>query len=179
METIYLFHDREESPDKLEKLEEILKNALPPTNILRPYLPHIHPGLKIEDSYHHIMDKFDVSRTSAIIGVGWGGLLAAKLQEDLAANWNSTPRHFKVIALAAPTMEGNIVLTKRLPDRRALYSSQDKTIQPRTNWSDFAEAYEYTPLLFHDIEANSYMLAYLIKTWLSGKNVEQEILSLK
>ncbi len=173
MNTIYLFHDREDSPDKLEKLEETLRDALPPTNFLRPYLPHIHPGVSAADSFNRITTKFQFPPNVTIIGAGWGGLIAAKLQESLRGD-------LKVIALAAPTMADGVILGKRVSNRLALYSTQDKSIMPHANWNDLtSEAYEYTPLMFHDIEANSYMLAYLIKTWLSGKSVEQEILSLK
>jgi hypothetical protein len=168
MEPIYLFHDQGEGPDTLERFEDLLKNALPETKYIRPYLPHIHPGVSAEDSFARISSKFNFPEKSVIIGVGLGGLIAAKYQENRP--------DMRVIALASPTNAHGLSLKIKMDNRMAIYSSRDEKIKPYTNWPEFShQAYEYTPLLFHDVESSRYMLSYLIKMYLVGGDVEKEI----
>lgn len=172
MNTIYLFHDRGVGPETLQKLEEILRNALPDTNYVAPYLPHTHTGISAEDSYNRVNSKFRFPVGSVIIGVGLGGLIAAKIQETARPD-------LKIVAIAAPTQEDKVILEKKIPGRLALYSTKDDLIKPNTNWELFSfEAHDYTPLMFHNVEDNNYMLAFLVKTWLEGKSVEKELLSI-
>jgi hypothetical protein len=164
---IHIFHDRGQGPEDLEQFKLLLKRSLPQTDYEIPHLPHLNTGVKTEDSFKLIAQRNHYPSGTIVIGFGLGGLLAAKLQET---------QDLTVIAISAPTQDGGIRLNTKVSGRLAVYSSHDERIMPFTNWPDFtADAFECTPLMFHDIDDNRYKLALIIRQYLQGGNYREEL----
>jgi len=160
---IFLFHDRGEDPENLEPFVELLKKFLPDSRFIVPYLPHYNIGIKLVDSLQFILTRQYFPSNSVIVGVGIGGLLAAKFQEDYR-------KDITVIAIASPTHAEDIQLREKIDQRWAIFSSHDKQLVSSDNWEDFTTfVCQYTPLLFHDINVSKYNLAYIISQYLKGK----------
>jgi hypothetical protein len=157
---IHIFHDRGQDPESLDQFMLLLKRSLPQADFDVPYLPHFNSGIKAEDSFRLIAQRNHFPSGTIVIGIGLGGLIAAKLREN---------QDLTVIAIAAPTQADGVWLKTKARNRLAVYSSHDERIMPFTNWPEFtSEAYECTPLLFHDIDDNRYKLASTIKQYLTG-----------
>jgi hypothetical protein len=164
---IHIFHDRGQGPEELEQFRLLLKRSLPQTEYDIPHLPHLNTGVKAEDSFKLISMRNHFPSGTIVIGFGLGGLLAAKLQET---------QDLTVIAIAAPTQCDGIKLKTKERHRLAVYSSHDEQIMPFTNWPNFTvDAFECTPLMFHDIDDNRYKLALVIREYLRGGNYKSEL----
>lgn len=162
---IHIFHDRGQGPEDLEQFKLLLKRSLPQTDYEIPHLPHLNTGVKAEDSFKLIAQRNHFLSGTIVIGFGLGGLLAAKLQET---------QDLTVIAIAAPTQWDGIKLKGKETHRLAIYSSHDEQLMPFTNWPDYTpEAFECTPLMFHDIDDNRYKLALIIERYLQGENYKE------
>jgi hypothetical protein len=164
---IHIFHDRGQGPEDLEQFRLLLKRSIPQTDYDIPHLPHLNTGIKAEDSFKLIAQRNHFPSGTVVIGFGLGGLLAAKLQET---------QDLTVIAIASPTQWDGVRLKTMSRHRLAIYSSHDEHIMPFTNWADFTdEAFECTPLMFHDIDDNRYKLARIVKEYLQGGNFKTEL----
>jgi hypothetical protein len=163
---IHIFHDRGQDPEDLQQFALLLERSLPQTSYDLPILPHFNTGVKTEDSFRLIAQRNHFHSGTIIIGIGLGGLLAAKLQEI---------QDLTVIAIAAPTQWDGVKLRTKNRNRLAVYSSHDENIMPFTNWLDYTDdAFECSPLMFHDISDNRYKLALVVKQYLQGGDYKNE-----
>lgn len=113
----------------------------------------------------------EVPPNSVIFGIGLGGLLAAKLQEDFPA------KRLSVVAVNAPCSEGSIGLNNTVPNRIAIYSSAYTPIAGRCDWSRYAgQAYD-VPWLPHGIKNTKYGLAHLLTAYMQIENLAFEVAS--
>lgn len=169
----YLLHDRG-TPDDVDKLAEIMSKKLGTDYYFfkRPQPPHEF----IEDvapdvSYRWLKTYFlpDTLINSVIFGIGLGGLLAAKLQEDFPA------RNLSVIAVNAPTTEGLISLDRSVHQSRvALYSSVYPTLAD-CDWSKYAPQVYDVAWLQHGIKNTKYGLAYLLSAYMRQEDISTQV----
>ena len=133
----------------------------------RPRLPHADPAVLAEESLAWLR-TLELPAATVLIGVSLGGLLAARLQEDGRED-------LRVICLNSPTWADGVVVQRRMPDRLALYSSNDGVIAGRTaNWPQLAMAFDL-PWLTHDTSAHARELTPLIIAWLEEHSVPHAI----
>jgi len=87
------------------------------------------------DLHHGLLAELDLPRSTTVLGIGVGGLVAAKLQEQ------SRP-DLHVICIASPTREDGVELRFPSYSRLAIYSPVDPDIGDRVgNWSKLARVY--------------------------------------
>jgi pimeloyl-ACP methyl ester carboxylesterase len=166
----YILHDRG-SPDDTDKLADIMAKKLGTDYYFfkRPQPPYeFNEEVSSTVSYRWLTTYFlpDTLINSVIFGVGLGGLLAAKLQEDYPA------RNLSVVAINSPTTEGLISLTGSVKGRVALYSSVYPTL---TDWAKFAPQVYDVPWLQHGIKNTKYALAYLMSAYMKQEDVSSQV----
>lgn len=111
---------------------------------------------------------------SVIFGIGLGGLLAAKLQEDFVNG-------ISVVAINSPLFEGTVGLSGTLvPSRVAIYSSHYPPISDRVaQWPGVASQAYDVPWLEHGTILPKYALAHLIVSYMKEENISAEVEALK
>lgn len=169
---VYLFHGKGGSPNgSVLNLEAVLQHAYYDSRFVRPLLPHTDPDVKAEASLDWAFLQFrkEVLPGSLIIGISLGGLIAARLQE-LAPQLN-----LSVIALMSPTSCDGVKVEEKSEQRLALYSTEDKLIEGRTNWPAYARAFDLPMLRYHDTNLCKYAVCYLISQYIQGKDMAYEI----
>ena len=156
---IYLFHGKGGSPQgSVKLLESTLRPLLPNHDFFRPELLHYDPAILAEDSLA-ALDKLNVPANAIIIGISLGGLVAARLQE-------TSRKDLTVICISSPTWADGIRLQHRMPNRLAIYSSNDEVIAGRTaEWPSLAEANDI-PTLTHNTDQHVAQLSQLVSAYI-------------
>jgi pimeloyl-ACP methyl ester carboxylesterase len=157
---IYLFHGKGGSPNgSVRLLESTLRPLLPNFDFRRPQLLHHDPEILAEVSLA-ALPRLNIPDSSIIIGISLGGLIAARFQETLRDD-------LTVVCVSSPTWADGVRLQRAMPDRLALYSSNDEGIAGRTSaWPSLAEAHDI-PTLTHDTDRHVERLAPLITAFLN------------
>jgi hypothetical protein len=169
----YLLHDRGSSED-VERLATIMANKVGANDNLfkLPQPPYeFKEDASALESYRWLRQYLlpEVLGNSIMIGFGIGGLLAARLQEDFPA------KNISVVAVNAPTSEGQIVLNNPVFNRIAIYSSAYSPIIGPCNWSQFTpQAYD-VPWLMHGVKNTKYGLAYLLTSYMQSENISADV----
>jgi len=171
----YLLHDRGNMED-VERLAVIMAERVGNLSefFKRPQPPYeFKEDASALESYHWLCSSFlpVVMCNSVIFGIGLGGLLAAKLQEDYPA------KGLSVVAINAPCFEGTISLDSLAPSRVAIYSSAYNPIIGRCDWGRFTtQAYD-VPWLQHGLVNTKHGLAYLLTSYMQIENLAAEVAS--
>lgn len=155
--TVYLLHGRGGWPGgSVLKLQESLQAVFPEVRYVRPELPHgRQQGQQAAEVSVAFLADLALETGALVIGISLGGLVAAMLQE-------TTREDLHVICISSPTWADGVKLQTRMPNRLALYSSQDQIIAGRTSsWPALAEAYDL-PWLSHDTDVHKVELAQMI-----------------
>ena len=166
-----LLHGKGGSPEgSVKDIEALLRNHYPQkpvSSFQRPRLLHADGEILAEQSLAELQ-KRDIPKSTVVIGISLGGLLAAKLQEQGRED-------LRVICLNSPTWADAVRLERRMPERLAFYSSNDNVIAGRTeHWPRLATAFDL-PWLTHDTSAHAPELTPLIIAYLEGRNVAHAI----
>lgn len=164
---IFLLHGRGGSPDgSVKQLEEELRHCYangPADSFQRPKLLHSTPDVLAEESLADLAAR-NLPQNAVVIGISFGGLLAAKLQEQGREDLD-------VVAISAPTWADAVVVQKRMPNRLAFYSSTDEVLAGRTkDWPQLSQAFDL-PWLTHDTDRHKRELARLVSAYLTGESV--------
>lgn len=170
-QNIYLFHDRGGSPDgAVLNLEAILQHAFYDVKFWRPDFPHRDLGVKAEESLDYAILQYrkEIIPNSLIVGIGLGGLIAAKLQE-LSPHLN-----LSVITLMSPMHAGVVSLEEKNKQRIAFYSKEDPEALYHSDWP-FAETFDLPMLRYHEINNCKYAICYLIVTYIQGKGLTEAV----
>ena len=163
---VVFLHGKEELPDGMvAQLEGILKSAYPDVKFFRPYIPNVP-----SDEAYKCLAQFmpALQPNSLLVGVGRGGLLAARLQKSFPA------LHFHVIAINAPTSDGSLSTGSFYPDRVAFFSSRYAPIANRCGWRSVS------PLAF-DLDwmksgkNHFHALCYLISGYMQGNDMADTV----
>jgi hypothetical protein len=171
----YLLHDRG-TPEDVERLARIMAGKVGTDYdfFKRPQPPYeFKEDASALESYRWLSSSLlpVVPSNSVIFGIGLGGLLAAKLQEDYPA------KRLSVVAVNAPCFEASINLNNTVPNRIAIYSSAYTPISGRNDWGRYAgQAYD-VPWLQHGIKYTKYGLAYLLTAYMQIENLAIEVAS--
>lgn len=127
---------------------------------VRPGLPHGDPNVPAESSVEFLRE-IPMEPGSLVIGISLGGLVAAKLQEELRPDLH-------VICISSPTWADGVKLEHRVANRVALYSPADEVIAGRIeDWPQLAEAYRFG-WLSHDTDHHLGPLTSLIGAYIRG-----------
>jgi hypothetical protein len=171
----YLLHDRG-TPEDVEKLAGIMATKVGTVEgfFKRPRPPYEYKeNASALESYLWLRSYLlpEIPCNSVIFGIGLGGLLAAKVQEDFPA------KGLSVVAVNAPTFEGIIGLSNLVSNRVALYSSVYAPVAARCEWDRYAgQAYDVS-WLQHGIKNTKYGLAYLLASYMQIENLAAEVAS--
>jgi pimeloyl-ACP methyl ester carboxylesterase len=166
--SIYLLHGKGGSPDgSVNQLQEELLHHFPadtPGQLFqRPKLLHSDPNVLAEDSLADLAAR-NLPQSAIVIGISFGGMLAARLQEQ-------GRNDLDVIAISSPTWADAVAVATRMPNRVALYSSKDEVLAGRTkNWPQLAQAFDL-PWLTHDTDHHKRELARLVFACLNGESL--------
>lgn len=169
-QNIFLLHGKGGSPEgSVKQLEEELRRYYPWSQFSgafhRPKLLHSNPDVLTEESLADLAAR-NLPTNAAVIGISLGGLVAAKLQE-------SGREDLHVICISSPTWADGVRLERMMPNRLALYSSEDEVIAGRTEqWPSLAEAHDLA-WLTHDTDTHKEKLARLVAAYLDGRSVEE------
>lgn len=169
--TIYLFHDQEGTTNgTVLTLELLLRRMYPELDYVRPMLIHQDSRIVPEEAYADIkraIESIGILPGALIIGLGVGGLLAAKLLEDFPE------LNLTVIAISSPTRVGLFTLKPDLHENLiSLYSSQDDFIFEATNWPDYtSQSFDVLWLRDHRIEKHKYSITRVLESYLNGDDI--------
>jgi predicted esterase YcpF (UPF0227 family) len=159
--TIYLLHGLGGgSPNgSVSLLQKALEPVFPNSEFIRPLLPHANRNIENPEESIKFLEDLNIPNGSLVIGISLGGLVAAKLQEQSRPDLN-------IICLISAPRFKTIELKKKMPNRVAFYSSNDKVIADRvSSWAEFAESHDL-PWLEHDIDPHIPELVKLIEEYL-------------
>jgi pimeloyl-ACP methyl ester carboxylesterase len=160
--SVYLLHGKGGSPDgSVLQLEGLLQKSFPQLRYQRPSLPHgREKGEQAAERSVDFLRELQIEPGALLIGISLGGLVAARLQE-------TGREDLDVICISSPTWADGVELHQRLPNRWALYSSEDEVIAGRTSrWPDLAEV-DHLPWQTHDTDTNKEELARLLVPYMS------------
>ena len=129
---VYLIRGKDESPGgPVKKLQAVLEQHWPGLTFIRPDTPFYDTKRPAEVAVKELL-RMAMPQGSLLVGVGLGGLVAARLQE-------LGREDLQVIAVSSPTWEDEVILRRCAERRLAFYSSQDRIIRSRVaNWSQLA-----------------------------------------
>ena len=129
---VYLIRNKGESPHgPAKKLQPVLEQHWPGLNFIRPDLPFDDPKRRADVAVKELL-RTPIPEGSLLVGLGLGGLVAAKLQE-------LGRQDLQVIAVGSPTSADEVTLESWAERRLAFYSSQDPIIGSRiANWPKLA-----------------------------------------
>ncbi len=132
--------------------------------MVRPALPHREVLRSAEESVAYLGSR-SIPFQSLLIGIGLGGVVAAKLQEDGRTD-------LTVVCISSPTRADGVHLRDPMANRIALYSSADPVIAGRTvNWTRLASAAYDLPWLTHDTDKHVDRLAPALACFLNEGRV--------
>lgn len=158
---VVFLHGKGEMPTgAVAQLEDILKRLYPDVQFARPFIPDIPT-----DEAFALVKRFlpAIRPGSLLIGLGRGGLLAARLQREFPA------LNFHVFDINAPTMDGSLS-AGLFRNRCVVYSSLYEPIANRCGWGSLA------PLAF-DLDwlrtgkNHFYPISYLISGYMQGNDM--------
>jgi hypothetical protein len=129
---VYLIHGKGDSPNgPVKKLQAVLEQHWPGLNFIRPDTPFDDPKRPADVALKELL-QMPMPQSSLLVGVGLGGLVAARLQE-------LGRQDLQVIAISSPTWADEVTLESWAERRLAFYSSQDPIIGSRIeNWPQLA-----------------------------------------
>jgi pimeloyl-ACP methyl ester carboxylesterase len=168
---VCLIHERGGAPDGIvQRLQELLERNYKKISYNRPLLPHSNPHIRAERSLEW-MDNFTpfLPRGILLVGIGLGGLLAAKIQEM------HPELDLSVFAVCAPTELDFVKLEKKVDKRAALYSS---VMRECRNWPEFSSQAFDVPWLAFNPNPVKHSVAYLLACYLRGWNIEKQVRTL-
>jgi predicted esterase YcpF (UPF0227 family) len=113
----------------VSKLQAVLEQHWPGLNFVRPDLPD--PGSPAHVAVKQLL-QIEIPEGSLLVGLGLGGLVAARLQE-------LGRQDLQVIAIGSPTRADEVILEGWAERRLAFYSSRDPVIGSGiANWPQLA-----------------------------------------
>ena len=159
---VYLLHGKGGSPNgTVLKLQDCLQEKWPHLKYVRPGLPHKDPTVPAESSVDFLRNM-RLETGSLVIGVSLGGLVAAKVQEELRQDLH-------VVCISSPTWADGVKLERRTTNRVALYSSADEVIADRiANWPLLADAHQFE-WLTHDTDRHLDALTRFVSSYIRGE----------
>jgi len=169
----YFLHDRG-APEDAERIADIMaKKVGVGSEFFKLPLPpyQFNESASALESYQWLRRDLlpEVMNDSVIFGIGLGGLLAARLQEDFPA------KNISVVAINSPTTEGAISLANPMYGRIAIYSSACTPIKNYCNWRQFTpQAYDL-PWLVYGIKNTKFGLAYLLTSYMQTEDMSAEV----
>lgn len=171
----YLLHDRGNTEDA-EKLAAIMAKRVGTDN---DFFKHPQPPYEFKEdassleSYNWLRKYFlpELLPDSIVFGIGLGGLLVARLQEDFPA------KNLSVVAVNSPLTEGQVAVSDRPSiGRVALYSQLYTPILNQGQaWPLYASQAYDLPWLVHGIKNAKYGLAYLMTAYMQKEDISAEI----
>ncbi len=170
-----------DEPDGCAKeLSIILGESHPGVHFLCPPIP-THPTgfIGFTLATIRLLPLIQSNPKTLLIGKGFGGLLAAMIQE----------RHpqldLSVIAINAPTHEDGMGMSWSRPrpslirdERVVLYSSQYKPLQDADLWLGYADLVFDVPWLAEGVQKALHATSYVISAFMRGLDLRKEIASL-
>jgi pimeloyl-ACP methyl ester carboxylesterase len=164
--SVYFFHGKGGSPSgTVSQLEAAFRDLFPHARCIRPELPHHDPELPAERSLPFV-EGLNIPEQSLVIGVSLGGMVAARVQETSRADLH-------VVCISSPTWADAVKLEKEMPNRLALYSSNDDVIAGRTaDWPRLADAHDL-PWLTHQTDAHIANLHELVRAYMQDEGIEE------
>lgn len=161
----YLLPDRGITDD-VDKLATIMETKVGTDySVFKvPYLPYnFKEDATTQDTYRwlrmHLLSESPIN--SVFFGVGIGGLLAAKLQEEFPA------RRLSVVSINAPVSDGGITLTQGITNRVSLYSSEYSPV----DWSMYAGQDYDVAWLAHGIKNCKYGLSSILMAYMQSEDL--------
>ena len=159
---VYLIRDKGESPNgPVKNLQAILEQHWPGLHFIRPDIPVYDPQKPADVAVNELL-RTPIPEGSLLVGLGLGGLVAARLQE-------LGRQDLQVIAIGSPTWADEVTLESCAERRLAFYSSQDPIIGPRTeNWPKLASFSQNLNWLDQETGQHLKYLARLCDWYLEG-----------
>jgi hypothetical protein len=159
---VYLIRDKGESPDgPVTKLQAVLEQHWPGLNFIRPDIPFYDPKRPADVAVKELL-RTPIPEGSLLVGVGLGGLVAARLQE-------LGRQDLLVIAIGSPTWADEVTLESGAERRLAFYSSQDPIIGSRTaNWPKLASFSQDLDWLDQETDQHLKYIARLFDWYVEG-----------
>jgi predicted esterase YcpF (UPF0227 family) len=100
---VYLIHGKGESPEgTVKKLQSVLEQHWPGLNFFRPDIPFFDPKRPADVAVKELL-RIPMPLGSLLVGVGLGGLVAARLQE-------LGRQDLQVLAISSPTWADEFTL---------------------------------------------------------------------
>ena len=129
---VYLIHTKDEATDgPVKKLQSLLEQHWPGLDFTRRDIP-FHDLKRPADVAVKELLRIPMPQSSLLVGLGLGGLVAARLQE-------LGRQDLQVLAISSPTWADEVILESWAERRLAFYSSQDPIIGSRiANWPQLA-----------------------------------------
>jgi hypothetical protein len=173
IKNVYLFHEKGSNANGVVlSLELLLERDNHNLVYHRVALPHSFDTVAASVSYEWLQGYAEtMEKDSLVIGVGLGGLLAAKLQQerpDLALT---------VFAISSPTKDDTFgLIPYKEPNLYALYSSFDPSIESSNNWTPFTDNnFDVMWMRSPDLGKKKYSIARIISAFLSDSNVREAV----
>lgn len=163
---VWLLHGKGGSPDgTVSKIKTALDLHWPGLDYVRPMLPHHDSSVPAEESVSFLLSE-NIPENALLLGVGLGGLVAARLQE-------MSRDDLQVIAISSPTWADGARLENRALRRMAFYSSRDVVIQDRISaWPALASLSRDFDWLTHDTDQHMKEIVRLVSWYLEGMLAE-------
>jgi hypothetical protein len=159
---VYLIHGKGDSTNApVNKLQAVLKQHWPGLNFIRPDLPFHDPRSPADVAVKELL-RIEIPEGSLLVGLGLGGLVAARLQE-------LGRQDLQVIAIGSPTWADEVTLESGAERRLAFYSSQDPVIWSRiTNWPRLASFSQDLDWLDQETDQHLKYIARLFDWYVEG-----------
>jgi pimeloyl-ACP methyl ester carboxylesterase len=159
---VYLIHGKGESSEgTVKKLQAVLEQHWPGLNFVRPDIPYFDPKRPADVAVKELL-RMPMPQGSLLVGVGLGGLVAARLQE-------LGRQDLQVIAISSPTWADEVTLESWAERRLAFYSSQDPIIGSRiANWPELASFSQDLDWLDQETDQHLRYVARLFDWYLEG-----------
>jgi hypothetical protein len=159
---VYLIHGKGESPEgTVMKLQAVLEQHWPGLNFVCPVIPFYDPRKPAAVAVKELL-RTTMPRGSLLVGVGLGGLVAARLQE-------LGRQDLQVIAISSPTWSDEVTLESRTERRLAFYSSHDPIIGSRiANWPKLASFSQDLDWLDQETSKNLKYIVRLFDWYVEG-----------
>ena len=127
------------------------------------------PSTTAQD-YYTAAVLFDFPKDSLLVGVSLGGLIAAKLLQDIRPD-------LTVVTLASPTYSDDLFLKKQItPNLYALYSHNDPVVGDRTDWENFTTNYADIPWMAdHNIDSQRYSIASVLSDFIENGDFKEAV----
>lgn len=169
---IYLLHDKGGSPNgTVLQFEAIIHDKFYDRRFERPLLPCASPQVSLVEALDWLVFTYrkEILPESVLVGLGAGGLLAARLQE-LSPNLN-----LRVMAIASPVSEDGVSLWEFNAARTALCSGEKQ----EADWEKHAGAVFNLPMLSPgDLNLCKFALSSLISSFVREEDIYTALVEL-